>query len=1184
MDQFTNLPSSIKVLLATVSVGFISALLFIIDRRAMSTVLIGVLVVLILFGLYLLILNIIRKRQAARMGGDMALHSTVAPRGVSVPSQRAKLDNLRQNFQRGVDKFRAAGKDIYKLPWYLVVGEPGAGKTEAIRHCNVGFPPGMQDELQGAGGTINMNWWFTNHAIMLDTAGKLMFEEVAPGSTGEWREFLGLLRRSRPNCPINGLVLVIPADSLIKDTPEAIAKKASRIAQQLNTIQSVLDVRFPVFILITKTDLINGFREFFDHVKDPLLQHQILGWSNPDELDQAFRPELVDQHLQQVVARVRRRRLGLLQDPTPRGETAESGSVAPWAVEPPLGATGGRRLDEVDSLFSLPTSLGMLAPRLQRYLETIFVPNEWSGKPLFLRGIYFTSAMREGSALDLELAEAVGVPVETLPEGKMWARESAYFLRELFLEKIFKERGLVTRATNTRSLLRRRQALLFGCGFFGLALLLTFSWIGARSLRDSVGRESAYWQAASEGWQNGQWHPIVSPEFDGSPNFIFNGAQQISVGDDKLKLTEFHLRLAELASSDINIPWVFKPMGQWVAGANSNRKRAQRIVYEGGVVKPLVLAARAKVERSRDNWSPRSSEALTFLVRLEGTIYNRGAGLTSEELSGANFLKPLGGFLHGETKPDPALIQAFDWTYSKGGDGRGFWPPRWLSSGFSLEKNPAISVGLAGFLKGTLDSQKSQELGFEHIKKVRSELRALRQQEDDLVKISSQPALGADAIDAAFGGYTRQKGRLDQVVADAGQSGLFPPGALLLHGAYKQLVDDARKQSDTAFKQLQSEIDRFATMGAENSKEIPFTLPADIRRRMITVQQQIKAQAESSFTPEEISELQTLDKLFLEKTSAGEQLFLARSELYQLAISQTRPAPRSGASLIGSFTQQVEQARAGIAAVKEKADRYQGSYAPELNGVMRRMLELALMRRVEGLYEVYLADVDAMLRKQVGFPMLNGSARSMTVTEMKALDALLRSARGDLPGLRAGQPPAKLAAAIELLETKTQRLSSLSEALLTEDGRATTVTITLVNFADQKKRLGSDQFGARFAGSLWRKLRVPKGSIRTEANANDDLARLAISEPGLNIEFFLGNDDKEPDCTYSLGGNVDWAVLRLLQEPSVRRLAGGKEWEITITQKPRDGSSGERQLLLLLRFEKPLPEINQWPSAIRLGL
>ena len=219
---------------------------------------------------------------------------------------------MRKKFGEGIDAYRSRGKDIYKLPWYVIVGEPGSGKTEAIRHCNIGFPPGMQDELQGVGGTINMNWWFANNAVLLDTAGRLMFEEVKPGETSEWREFLTLLKKNRPNCPVNGLLLVIPSDSLIKDTTDVIAKKAGKIAQQLDVIQRVLDIRFPVFVVVTKCDKITGFKEFFDNVTD---QNQIMGWSNPTPLDTPFQPELVDQHLEKVSQRLRVCRLGLLRDP-----------------------------------------------------------------------------------------------------------------------------------------------------------------------------------------------------------------------------------------------------------------------------------------------------------------------------------------------------------------------------------------------------------------------------------------------------------------------------------------------------------------------------------------------------------------------------------------------------------------------------------------------------------------------------------------------------------------------------------------------------------------------------------------------------------------------------------------------------------------------------------------------------
>src|SRR5205823_1548638 len=99
--------------------------------------------------------------------------------------------------------------------------------------------------------------------------------------------------------------------------------------------------------------------------------------------------------------------------------------------DPVAKETSHRRTDEVDRLYAFPNSIALIAPNLRRYLSTIFVQSEWSAKPLFLRGIYFTSALREGSELDQELAQALGVSVEELPSGRMWERETSLFLRDL---------------------------------------------------------------------------------------------------------------------------------------------------------------------------------------------------------------------------------------------------------------------------------------------------------------------------------------------------------------------------------------------------------------------------------------------------------------------------------------------------------------------------------------------------------------------------------------------------------------------------------------------------------------------------------------------------------------------------------------------------------------------------------
>src|SRR5437016_7364683 len=453
----------------------------------------------------------------------------------------------------------------------------------------------MARQAQGGAGTLNMNWWFTNHAIILDTAGRLMFAEVEPGATSEWKVFLRMLLRGRPNGPINGLLLVIPADSLIRDTADSIERKAGKIAQQLDNIQRQLGVRFPVFIVITKSDLINGFREFFDTLSDPQLQHQIMGWSNPSPLDQPFSPEAVERHLQTVAASLSKRRQGLLIDPV--------------NTEDP----NGRRVDQVDALYAFPESLLKIAPRLRRYLEMVFVAGEWSPKPLFLRGIYFTSSMREGSALDAELAEALKVPIESLPEGKVWERDRAYFLRDLFIQKVFKEKGLVTRASDTKKLQRNRKLAVLVTGFIGVFLLLGLTVYGKRTLDKNIGDQRDYWSAANAEYQKDpdNW-PLVNIK---SKPAKYLGDEKVLVQDQNIERAKFHADTTEMLKSKIDVPFIFKPLRILSKDLNVARGDAYRAMYEASVLRPLIQGARSKIrDQAPEKWNSDATDALAQLI------------------------------------------------------------------------------------------------------------------------------------------------------------------------------------------------------------------------------------------------------------------------------------------------------------------------------------------------------------------------------------------------------------------------------------------------------------------------------------------------------------------------------------------------------------------------------------------
>ena len=606
LNGFIQLPRPARLLLGVLGFTSLMGLLRAggISWKVIVVLIIGAVIIVGLILLYILILKILKKKKADPFEQQIKEAGSAVPQSVSDASDRARMDEMRKKFEKGVTTFREKGKDLYSLPWFVIIGEPGSGKTEAIRHCGIGFPPGLQDELQGTGGTINMDWWFTNEAVILDTAGRLTFGESQGTDTSEWVEFLRLLKKTRPNCPINGLIVTIPIDSLVKDDAAEIERKGGRIARQLDRIQTNLGVRFPVFLVVTKADMLTGFRQFFADLRDPQLQHQMLGWSNPAEIDKPFDPATVDKHLQEVQERLTRRRFTKLLDSSDHGEQNVQS-----------------RTDAVDELYAFPKALDLISDRLRRYLELIFVGGEWASKPLFLRGIYFTSSMQHGEALDTELAEALGVAVESLHEAA-WPDDRAYFLRDVFKDKVFKERGLVTNAANARQRQRKRRMLIIGAGTAAsLAAAGLIAW-GVIGYRGTLDPQVRFWTDSRGRYlnelenqnrpglnpDNHRWQIVRRKNAEGGG---VTGPYEWTQPDDReYGTTEFgtFFPIAKTRSLEpINVPAAFKPVAMLKREGVINlfddeRLAANRALYEEAIVQPLLGAARYHLNTEPD-WS-----------------------------------------------------------------------------------------------------------------------------------------------------------------------------------------------------------------------------------------------------------------------------------------------------------------------------------------------------------------------------------------------------------------------------------------------------------------------------------------------------------------------------------------------------------------------------------------------------
>ena len=138
-----------------------------------------------------------------------------------------------------------------------------------------------QASVRGVGGTRNCEWWFAEGAVLIDTAGRYTSQDSdAAIDAAALETFLALLRKSRPRQPLNGVLLTINIEDLLRPSPADRKEHALKLRTRLQELQSRLGVRPPVYVLLTKCDLIAGFHESFGAFNHEE-REQVWGFSFP---------------------------------------------------------------------------------------------------------------------------------------------------------------------------------------------------------------------------------------------------------------------------------------------------------------------------------------------------------------------------------------------------------------------------------------------------------------------------------------------------------------------------------------------------------------------------------------------------------------------------------------------------------------------------------------------------------------------------------------------------------------------------------------------------------------------------------------------------------------------------------------------------------------------------------------
>ena len=354
-------------------------------------------------------------------------------------SPKELLKGLRKDWNKAVKTLKGShlklkGDPLYVLPWYMVFGKPRSGKSTALRNASL-LQPAMELSEHADGSTLNLEWWLYDQAIVIDTAGRYAVPDVDKRDRKEWTSLLSMLSRHRQKEPLNGLVLVVSAERLLNCTEEELMEEGQQIRSGINELMEQLEAQMPVYLMITKCDLVPQFSNWCKYLPEDSLQ-QVMGYLFEEETDKI--DTLLDKAFDEVLGRIKELRLLMME----RSDNPD------------------------DSLIELPLNLERLRKGLHAFSRTALKDNLYQETPRF-RGLYFSSSQqttKETSDADL--------------------KNNGMFLHHLFTKVMPPDRGILSTLPSAERL--RRAVRNYGVSTSGAVLVVLIIALTSAFFKDKA--------------------------------------------------------------------------------------------------------------------------------------------------------------------------------------------------------------------------------------------------------------------------------------------------------------------------------------------------------------------------------------------------------------------------------------------------------------------------------------------------------------------------------------------------------------------------------------------------------------------------------------------------------------------------------------------------------------------------
>ena len=452
---------------------------------------------------------------------------------------QSNIQIIESSFEKLKTLLKSDFKSVDDVPWYIALGEPYSGKSTLIENSVQDMVATERDEVEkdGSQRSALLKFWVGSSGIVADVSGKVFFDRWLEGSGAEWNTIIKNIRKKHKNKILSGIILTIPVDSLIADDETLTKRKAILMKTELNRMVNMFGMHLPCYVVITKSDMIPGFREYFDGI-DENVRKAPLGWKSnkPYYEDNDFNNFWVD-----FISKLRKGRNNLLLNSDVFYTKSDNG-----------------RFDKTSSIFLYPESVNDLSSNVEIYLKTIFSSTKVSNfqPSIILDGLYFTSAGDSGYTLNKFFAKLQNKKIDDAPIAEDAVNKKGFFISDLFAKKIFKNTHLAT--YTSKELVRRNLKHYVSIGSMGLISII---WILAtifsdEKISEKIINNMSFYKETADIFANKSINQAYLISMDSSGNPVYNG-ESIMPNDQLLYRQSYYITALKDVQTKWNAPFGF---------------------------------------------------------------------------------------------------------------------------------------------------------------------------------------------------------------------------------------------------------------------------------------------------------------------------------------------------------------------------------------------------------------------------------------------------------------------------------------------------------------------------------------------------------------------------------------------------------------------------------------------------